>query len=100
MSVAARSKACVCGRLLAGIVGLNPAGGMYFLCVVCCAVEVSALGRSLIQSDPTDCGVFECDRGASIKRRPWPIWGCCLTQEKIRSVFNVFFCVRERYVRV
>ena len=35
MPVAARSKACVCGRLRAGIVGLNPAGGMYLLCLVC-----------------------------------------------------------------
>jgi hypothetical protein len=25
--------------------------------VVCCQVEVSATGRSLVQSSPTDCGV-------------------------------------------
>jgi hypothetical protein len=39
MSVAARCKAWVCGRSLAGIVGPNPAGGMdvcllWMLCVV------------------------------------------------------------------
>jgi hypothetical protein len=28
VSVAARSKVCVCGRSLVGIVGSNPAGGM------------------------------------------------------------------------
>jgi hypothetical protein len=31
--VAARSKVCVCGRLLAGIVGSNFAGVMRMLCV-------------------------------------------------------------------
>jgi hypothetical protein len=30
--------------------------------VVCCQVEVSATGRSLVQRSPTDCGVFECDQ--------------------------------------
>jgi hypothetical protein len=40
--VDARSKAWVCDRSLAGIVGSNPAGGM----VVCCQAEVSATDRS------------------------------------------------------
>jgi hypothetical protein len=26
--------------------------------VVCCQVEVSATGRSLVQRNPTDCGVY------------------------------------------
>ena len=41
-----QSKACVCGRSLAGIAGSNPAGGMYVCCecCVCCQVEVSATG--------------------------------------------------------
>jgi hypothetical protein len=39
--------------------------------VVCCQVEVSASGRSLLQGSPTDCGVPECDRGAPIMWRPW-----------------------------
>ena len=46
--VAARSKAWICGRSLAGIAGSNPAGGMdVYVCrvsVVCCQVEVSASG--------------------------------------------------------
>jgi len=37
--VAARFKAWVCGRSLAGIAGSNPAGGM----VVCCQVQISAI---------------------------------------------------------
>ena len=44
ISVAARSKAWVYGRLLAGIVGSNPTGGLSVLSVVCCQVEVSATG--------------------------------------------------------
>jgi hypothetical protein len=44
--VAARSKAWVCGRSLAGIAGSNSAGGawMSVSCVLCCQVEVSATG--------------------------------------------------------
>ena len=41
--VAARSKAWVCGRSLAGIVSSNPVGGMD-VNVVCCQLEVSATG--------------------------------------------------------
>jgi len=100
MPVAALTKACVCGRLLAGIVGLNPAGGMYLLCVVCSEVEVSASGRSLIRRCPTECVVSERDREATIKRRPWPTGGCCVTQKNNKPLFNVFSCVRESYVRV
>jgi len=50
--VVARSK--VCGRLPAEIVGLNPTGCMD-VCCVCCKVEVSATGWSLVQRSPTDC---------------------------------------------
>ena len=34
--------------------------------VVCCPVEVSATGRLLVQRSPTECGVSECDREASM----------------------------------
>jgi hypothetical protein len=60
MPVAARSKAWVCGRALAGILGSNPTGGMdvYLLYqCLCCQVEVSATGPSLVQRSPTNCGV-------------------------------------------
>jgi len=41
-----------------------PTGAWIFslLNVVCCQVEVSATGRSLVQRSPTDCGVSECDQ--------------------------------------
>jgi hypothetical protein len=31
-----------------------------FLCCVCCQVEVSATGWSLVQRSPTDCGASLC----------------------------------------
>ena len=49
----ALSTVWVCGRSLAGIMGLNPDGGM--VNVLCCQVEVSAQGRSLVQRSPTEC---------------------------------------------
>jgi hypothetical protein len=61
--VAVRSKAWVCGRSLTGILGSNPAGGhgcLSLVSVVCCQVEVSATGWSLVQRSPTECGVPEC----------------------------------------
>ena len=67
--VAARSRAWVCGRSVAGIAGSNPAGGVdVFLLRVLCQVEVSATGRSLAQRSPNKCGVSECDREASTMR--------------------------------
>jgi hypothetical protein len=42
-------------------------------CVVC-HEEVSASGWSPVQRRPTECGVSECDREASIMR-PWPTRG-------------------------
>ena len=76
--MAVSSKAWVCGRSLAGIAGSNSANGriMSLVTVVCCRVEVSAMVRSLVQRSPTECGVSECDRKASIMRRPWPTGSC------------------------
>ena len=48
-----------------------------YLTVAFCQVEVSGQGRSLVRCSPTTCGVSECDREASIMRRPWPTGGCC-----------------------
>jgi hypothetical protein len=67
--VAERSKAWVCGRSFTGIVGSKPAGGhgcLSIVSVVCCQVEVSASGWSLVQRSPTKCGVSKkCDREGS-----------------------------------
>jgi hypothetical protein len=58
--MAARSKAWVYGRSLAGIAGSNSVGGHGRLSVVSvasCQVGVSATGRSLVQRSPTECGM-------------------------------------------
>ena len=75
--LAARSKAWVWGRSLAGNVGSNPAGGMdvCVVSVVWCQAEVSASGSSLVQRNPIERGVSECDQEPSIMRRPLAHWG-------------------------
>ena len=74
--VTALSKAWVCGRSTAGIAGSNTAGGGGLERFVCCQVEVSETGRSLIRRSPTDCDVPECYRGTLTIRRAWPTRGC------------------------
>jgi hypothetical protein len=44
--MAAWSNALVCGRLVAGVAGLNPARGMD-VCVLCVYVMLSCVGRGL-----------------------------------------------------
>ena len=55
-------------------------GYLPLVSVVRCQIEVSAQGWSLFQSSPTECGVSECYREASIMRNPGPLeavtpWG-------------------------
>jgi hypothetical protein len=75
---AARSKAWVLDRSLTGIVGChnpsNPSvesrqghGCLSVVSVVCCQVDVSASGLSLVQRSPTDCGVSKM--GVIVKPR-------------------------------
>ena len=62
-------------RSLTGLVRSNPTGGMdacLFFDVVCCQVEVSATGRSLVQRRPTECCLSECDHEATIARSHLP----------------------------
>ena len=54
--VAARSESWVCGRLVNGIAGSNPAGSID----LCCQVKNSSSGLSLVWRSPTKCGVFNC----------------------------------------
>ena len=74
------AKAWVWDSLFARIVGSNPAASMdvcvaSVVSVVCCRVEVSATGRSVLQSSPTECGVPECNRADSTMRTPTPTKG-------------------------
>ena len=65
----------VCGRWIAGITSSNLAGVMNVLSlvsVVFCEVEISAMGQSLVQRSPTECGASECDLETSTMRRRSP----------------------------
>ena len=66
--MSARSKAWVCGRSLAVIPGLYSTGGhgcLSVVSVVCCQVDVSVSGRSLVRWSHTEYGVIgEGDREA------------------------------------
>jgi hypothetical protein len=66
-------------------------GCLSLLSVVCWKVWVSASGWSLVQRSPIEYGVSECDRKASIMRRPWHTGGCCST-EKQRALCLVMLC--------
>ena len=52
-------------------------------------VEVSASGWSVVQRSPTVCGVSECDREASIVRRPWPTRVCRAKKKKYIYIFGI-----------
>ena len=86
--MAARSETEVCGGLLSRIVSSKPPGSwMSVVSVVCCQVEVSVSGRSLVQRIPTEFRVSECDNEAcSIMRRPWPTSGCCFMKNNSLNV--------------
>jgi hypothetical protein len=88
-------------RSLAGIVGSNPAGGMMSVSCECCVLsELSASGWSIVQRNPTECGVSECDHEASITRRPWPTRDCCAMQMYVwtQTPNNAFF-ILHTYIR-
>jgi hypothetical protein len=61
--VAARSKAWVTG---------GGHGCPSLVSVVCCYIEASAWGWSIVQRSRTGCGVSECDSEDSIMRSPRP----------------------------
>jgi len=84
MPVAARFKAWVCDRLLAGIAGSNPAGAWMRVSCECCVLSGRCLYDGPIRppESTTKCGVSECDREASIMRRPWPTRDCCALKKK------------------
>jgi hypothetical protein len=75
------STRAVCGCLPVDIVVSNLVGGMdvclSVVSVVCCQVEVSASGRSLVQRGTNVCWLSnECDLETSTKKSPRPTEGC------------------------
>ena len=45
-------------------------------------VQIAAMGLSLFQKSPTECGVSECDNESSTMKRSWPTGGCCVMGKK------------------
>jgi hypothetical protein len=66
--VAARSQAWIYGRSFGGIAGSNPAGLciLSLVSVVCCYVQVSVSGSSVVQRSPTECSVCSWVRSWSL----------------------------------
>jgi hypothetical protein len=68
-------------------------GCLSVVCVMCCQVEVSATGRSLVQRNPAGCMcvcvcvcLIVCDLETSTTRWPRPDLGCCTTRkEKLKT---------------
>ena len=67
-------KGLMCGFAAAACwdCGFESRWGHACLSVVCCQVEVSATGWSLVQRSLTKCSVSVCDSEALVMRRPWP----------------------------
>ena len=92
--MAARSRECVCGRLLAGNAGSNPAGDID-ICL-CDSGVLSGRGIcvGLITHPERSYRVwYGCDRETSTIRGPWPTGGCCATKNKIMQHVSI-----SRYV--
>ena len=52
-------------------------------------IEVSAKSRSLVQRSPTDCGVFQCDRG-TLKGSfgPLVLWNYAKKEKAFAGIFE------------
>ena len=88
--VATGSKMWVCGHMLPGIPG-SKLGGMNKLLLVgfsvYCKEVVPSTGRSLVQRNPTLCGVSECDLDISTMKKHNPI-GPSIQKEKYVSRYH------------
>ena len=68
-------------RLLISWVRILPGAWVSVSCE-CCLLSRRGLCFGLV-TRPEKCGVSECDREASIMRKPWPTRGRCAMKEKI-----------------
>ena len=70
------ANAWVCDSSLGWIAGSNHAGAWLPLSFDCCVLS---------QRSPTECGVFGCDRDASIMRRLWPTRSCRRMEQNLKK---------------
>jgi hypothetical protein len=93
--VVPRSKAWVYGRPAYWDCGFEfhrGHGCLSVVSVMCCQVEISASGWSLVQRCPTECGVFKLlSRSLEKMRRPRPPRGC----EAIGGGGGSCWCIKQ-----
>jgi hypothetical protein len=71
--------------------GFESRRGMDFLSCECCVLSSRGPCAGLVSPpSPTECDVSECDREASIMRRPWPTRDCC-AMEKTKEISPLLF---------
>ena len=97
ISLAARSKAYICGRSPAEIVGSNATGGMdVFMLWMLCMLSGRGLCDELItrpeESYRLWC-VIVCDLETSRMRRPWPALGRSATGEKNIYILYIYIYI-------
>ena len=73
-------------------------GYLCLVSVVFCPVEVFASGWSLVQRSPTECGASECNRKASIMRRPWPTRGRCAIKRPFAHVLYSVWWYSNKWI--
>ena len=108
--VAARSKAWICGRSPAEIVGSNPTGGMDVFCCECCVLSARGLCDELITRPEESYRlwwVVVCNLETSRMGKPWPALGrsatakkkslSCTSQYWIRRKFLTKYCIHESF---
>jgi hypothetical protein len=95
ISVALLYNMWFCGRSLAGLVGSDSAEELS----ECCGFSGTCPSLSLVQGNPTECGVSECDRGNSPMKKTWPTGGCRAIKNVIDSVCSKLTSASQKYVK-
>jgi hypothetical protein len=78
----ADTSGCAICHFLELRVGIPPGKWMSVVSDVCCMVEISELGRTLVRRSTIESGVSECDGGDSIMMMTWPTRGCCAMERR------------------
>jgi hypothetical protein len=90
-----RARGLWCWSAAARLLGLPdripPGAWSSFACECCGLSKVSVSGWSPVQRIPTECGVSECDRKASVMRRPRSNAGCCTVGKKYLFTVHVLY---------
>ena len=93
--MAARSKTWVYDRSLAGMTGSKPASSTYLsvVSVVCCQVEVSVMGLSLVQRSPTE-GRFVYVCVTDLITGHYSFYSPTVIRKKERKKERIIFCMQ------